>query len=218
MNIFAPGYRPNITESPEAKAEIAKGFYAELETAISSFGGELTADMNQVYNTSNNQELIVRREDPVRILESLEEGDDLVIGQKENLGEYANALSWKSSYGSNGLRHAFLEGHGQYLGIVTVIGFRKGDQLTVSPVTNLLKESSSPDRDLIRSVSGRVQPQDIAFIAIRIPVQRFNRSLMTENELDTLEEWEETEKEGREPLFIYRGASFNQVQEAKQAA
>lgn len=195
-------------ERVEKSRELAADYYADLLQHIEASGGEQLVSVNELLQVLPHESFIVRRDDPLRVKELLSGKSDIVLTQDPRLGDspYANAVEWRSNERANGLEQAFLEGHGQYEGVVVVAGYRKSDSLKVQKIPELNKSFSDVNRSLSVSVQGELSQRDVAFLIVRTPIDRFSPDAMTPEELDQYEEWQ---LGPRKPLFVYRAFSFS---------
>lgn len=209
--------RKQDTESVDKGRELAMSFTADLFQKIETSGGEQLSSVNELLKVLPSESFVVRRDDPLRVKELLSGKSDIVLTQDARLGDapYANAVEWWSNERSNGLEQAFLEGYGQYEGVVVVAGYRKSKLLKIQKIPELNKSFSDVNRSLSVSVHGELSRQDVAFLIVRTPIDRFNAAEMTPEELDEYEEWQ---LGPRKPLFIYRAFAFPKQDAERQAA
>jgi hypothetical protein len=209
--------RKQDSENVDKSRELAKSFTSDLFQKIESSGGEQLSSVNELLKVLPSESFIVRRDDPSRVKELLSGKSDIVLTQDARLGDapYANAVEWRSNERSNGLEQAFLEGHGQYEGVVVVAGYRKSELLKIQKIPELNKSFSDVNRSLSVSVRGELSQRDVAFLIVRTPIDRFNSDDMTPEELDQYEEWQLGPKK---PLFIYRAFSFPKHGAERRAA
>jgi hypothetical protein len=86
-------------------------------------GFEEYADITSMYRALPYGELVVRRENPERLLKSLASGEPLEI-QFVNDMPYANSVAWNpKADGTRGIDNAFLEGYGHLNNVVMLYGF-----------------------------------------------------------------------------------------------
>ncbi|MBP9748998.1 hypothetical protein KBD18_02210 [Patescibacteria group bacterium] len=205
-------------ESKNEKKEKAALFYETLITSLKKQGGIPYTDVGDLYRELKNETCIVRREDPKKILETFGEGKELSIArQQEDRVPYANAVEWKLEYGDRGISAAFLEGHGDAFGIVTIVAFERGVDLDVERVPSS-QRATNMDHQLMRTISGSIHPQDVRFVIIRIPIDRFPVEEMTEAEREKLDEWREDGTIHKKATFLFRGITFEKGRAQKQAA
>ncbi len=180
----------------------------ELVDALRKTNAVEFKNINDMYSALRGVQMIVRREDPERVLEATADHEPIRIDFPE--GErYSNAVEWKSEMGSRGLSNAFLEGYGQINGAVTVMGFKKGS-LDVQSLPDAEQRFAGLDREYVRSVKGDVHPEDVLFVSARIPIFAYPESDMTDTELDLLDAYCEFQANGKKPpsFFIQRGFLF----------
>lgn len=206
MVIERSGFRPKPVEKQTTlKAEynieqsdmpeFIQNLFKNLEL---KFGTSAESNMNQFYNNLRGN-FIVRREYPLRLLESLLHNQDIQMNfDSENEKPYANSVEWSSSEGSRGLENTFMEGFSHLNGLVLVAGYRKGKDMKIEHLKDSQDafydhEKGYIDRTLVRSLSGTIHPNDVAFVVARIPTKFVEEQDLTESE------------EERDAKFIFRG-------------
>lgn len=166
-------------------------------------------DVSNMYDVLRGQQMIVRRESPEKLLETI--GENVPLHIDFPAGErYSNAVIWNPEQGVRGLDNAYLEGYGASNGVVSIVGFKQGAISDVVAVEDASQRFAGLDRAYVRSVRGDVAPNDILFVSIRIPAFVFPQKDMTEQELERYEAWEEERAQGKDatPQFIHRGFLF----------
>ncbi len=176
-------------------------------------------DINKMYDALRGEPLIVRREDPERIIDALNNDESYSIDFPE--GErYSNAVVWSGEQGVSGLNNAYLEGYGQVNGIVTVVGVKQEALHDVEAMDDAEQRFAGLDRTHVRSVKGEIGPKDIVFVTVRIPSIAFSEEEMSDSEYDRfdsykqqLEQFAAAKASGKEPKlptpqFIHRGYLF----------
>ena len=198
----------NLKEDPEDYKRRAIETFEEVQKLIEDNGGEFHEDVSEIYNKYNtNNPVIVRREDPVR-LSRLINGEDLemffdpdvVFG---NGDKYANSALWP--YGpeekTGGIANAFLEGRGNAGPIVILGGYNTNGKMMEIVKLEINEEVvGTLDRHSVRILSGKIKPEDLEFIIIRVASTFFDKSKMTEKEAKRFEKGEQKQ--------IFRGYSF----------
>lgn len=206
------------TETKHEKRENATLFYETLVMSLKERGGITYTNVADLYRELKNETCVIRREDPKKILETFGEGKELRIAkQPEDRAPHANAVEWKPEYGDRGISTAFLEGHGDAFGIVTVLAFKRGTDLDMERVPSS-QRAIKIDHQLMRTISGSIHPQDVRFVIIRIPIDRFPVEEMTEEERERLDEWREDSATHKKATFLFRGIAFEKERKQKQAA
>lgn len=194
--------KPNLEE----QKILVKGFLDGLINIMANVGGIYHQDVNEIYSQFRNEKLLVRREDPRKVVSFLSNKQDLPITFDKNVGEqYANCAEWSYEEGVEGLRNAFIEGHTHLGGLVTVLGFKKGKDLTISDIPEYNKEWFGLNRRLVRSAEGIVHQQDIQFITIRIPITLVSEHMLT---ADEQEKFQADDVAHRKSNYIFRGFTF----------
>ncbi len=211
MAEFNAGAKIEADEAKELLAEYVPHFRQIAE----HWNAEYVPDMRAFMKALPRKDYLVRRENPDRILESLEKGADLPIHFHGNEVRYNNAALWRPP-SSSGLDNAYLEGNAHKYGLVTVLGVAK-ENLTDLDIHTLLPDSiesfgSVASREQVVSVDGTIAPAAFSFVLMRMPLNRVPDSLLTEDEMDDRDEWEERRMKGERPnpQFIYRGLVFGQ--------
>jgi hypothetical protein len=200
---------------PERKKEIVGLAVETIRQAMTEIGGIYRENVNEVYEAASGQNLIVRRENPEILVETIAAGEGLELQLDQEVpGEYPNCALWRYDLGAQGLRNAFLEGHAQLGGLVTVVGFKKGAGLEITKVKpdNVQVETSDLDQNLVRIARGTVKPEDIEFVILRAPAGYLPENELTEQERAKLEK-NLKDNERREPVQIFRGFAFNEAAE-----
>lgn len=156
-------------------------------------GGKLEPDFSRYINrmAALHPEMVVRREDPARLLHSLETGEPLAIRFREDAhGGAAYPNAGTLGVDASGLRIPYQRGFGK-IGdgkIVLVVGFLP-DQMKMHahplPPGTYTHYNELGEREKIRMVEGDVDPnKDLRFVSIRFPREIFPEDQMTEDELD----------------------------------
>lgn len=177
----------------------------EMLSALRKSGAVEYKNVGDMYKAIGSSELIVRRENPERVLAAVEHGDNIQFFFPEG-DRYSNAVQWTPSLGVRGLENAYLEGYGHRNGIVTVIGFKPGPTLDVQSLPDASRTFPGIDRMHVRSVLGSVSLQDMWFVSMRSPVFAFPEEEMSDQEQDMLEAYRSAKKP--QPAFIHRGFLF----------
>jgi hypothetical protein len=200
-----PQQRPEeklVRSTPEASHETAEQVLKELESLS---GYEEYTDITRMYRELPNESLVVRRENPHTLLNSLASDEPISIQFVGNT-PYANSVEWNPKLdGPRGLDNAYMEGNGQVEGIVLVYGFEKPEGLYMDTPAESQQVFAGIDRVRVRSAAGLVPVENIRFITMRVPLRAFPESQMTEEEKDILWEHQNEVDPKRSPAFIYRG-------------
>ncbi len=187
--------------------------FQNLTDKLLGSGAKYYTDIRAAYQTLNGTKLLVRREDPLRILATIAEAKNLPIHLNPILGQYANCALWEPGTNNAGLETAFMEGTAHTNGLVTVIGFTQPEGSIVSVPANNSDQLSTLDRRFNRTLSGTITPNDAKIIIIRQPLHTFPSNYLTETERYNLEEWQDQTGK-KEPKFIYRAFLLPPVLEA----
>lgn len=188
------------------EAQEARRFYGRLREKLEANGASEYLGAKHLAHRFDHEPLFVRREDPLRI-EALFDGVNLMIST-DGKG-YVNATRWDQDTGMECLTTAFLEGRTDHHSVVTVAGYAKSalKERTIKPG---MDANPLHDGRIVCSVEGTIEKQDLRFLLVRIPVQRFSEADMTEEELEAFEGWSE-QKGLRKPLYIFRLFTFETV-------
>jgi hypothetical protein len=100
---------------------------------------------------------------------------------------YANAALWDYTQ-TRGLFNAFVEGFSNYRGIATVVGFVPGPDTDVGRSPFISRKLAQIGRDQNCCITGSVPTEDLSFIAVFGRVDRFSEAMLTDEELEALEE------------------------------
>lgn len=209
-----------LNEFPDQKKEHVEIAINAMRQTLLEAGGTYHEDVNEVYEAARGTTFLVRREDPEKVLLALTEHQDLEINPKPTLGQiYANCAEWRYDIGDRGLKNAFLEGHAELGGLVTVVGFKKGNDIEIAPVeSNQELGSSILDHDLVRAAQGYVHPDEIKFVVLRIPAGYLTEDNMSAREKKIISAELAKPQDQRKVIQIFRGFAFNELAEKiKQA-
>ncbi len=198
----------NLKEKPREYKNRAIETFEEIKELIKDNGGEFHEDVSEIYNKYNvNKPVIVRREDPTR-LSRLINGENLEIffDPEVTYGEgekYANSALWP--YGpaekTGGVANAFLEGRGNAGPIVMLGGYNtNGEKMEIVEPEQNEQKVGTLDRHGVRILSGEIKKEDMEFIIIRIASTFFDKSQMTQKEIERFNKGEQKQ--------IFRGYSF----------
>jgi len=181
--------KENINSNPEKYKEAIKEAILKISKYFEDNGAELKP-VTDVYqpHLSKNEKLLVRRENPEKVLK-LVKGDDInlnfdskVVGDRGN--KYANCAIWP--YGKNstsGIKNAFKEGRGAAGPIVTMLASKQNlnNHEIVIPENHQIK-TGDIEREAVRIVSGKIKKEDLEFIVLRVHKNFFPQDLMSEDE------------------------------------
>lgn len=160
-------------------------------------------DITSMYRSLPGEDLVVRREDPERLMHTLTRHEPLEIKLEGNV-PYANSVAWNPRIdGTRGIDNAFLEGYGHSDGIVMVYGFSKPEDFRFTQHPESQQIFGGIERSRVRTAAGFVPTDAIRFVTLRIPIARFPEAQMTEGEKDLL--WEHQNGALQRPAFVYRG-------------
>lgn len=194
-------------KNPEEYRRRSRQTYKDMAAFFISHGGDLTADVNEIYKHYNHQvykePLIVRREDPEKtagLVSNLPidlSFDPKVSGDRGD--KYANCAIWP--YGPDpvaGIKNSFLEGRGMAGPLVTLMAAKHNPQNNeLEEPKDKLMRVGDINREAVRIVSGKIEREDLEFIIIRMTKDFFPEENMTE------------EEKKNKPTQIFRGFRFN---------
>lgn len=146
--------------------------FAALCEAFRLAGGREFSDMGNFYAKIADK-VLVRREDPKKVFELLTEKKDIpfVFDEKITSGRgdaYANCAVYDKATG-DGLKDAFQEGWSQLEGVATVMGFEKGEDMTIEAPENSVQEIGGLERNRVRIARGVIHSRNVKFVVVRAP-------------------------------------------------
>jgi len=160
---------------------------------------------SQAYQKLPDKNLIVRREDPRKIFTLFQNEDGYNIGfEKER---YANCAEWNPhTDGSRNIYNAFMEGYTSINGLVTVVGFTPDVDNDVIAMEDSIKNFHGLDRSGVRSYQGKVSPDTLKFITIRVPAHLLDEKYLTDEEIDRVDKYNDDQPNNQisEPVMIFR--------------
>lgn len=177
----------------------------EMHAHFEELGATREDDFDGYIHSVASDRIIVRRENPDSLFESLETNKPIRIGFNAGSRAYPNAsiLDWDAS----GLRIPYSKGFAKVGDgkIVVVSGFSPNYEhmsVKVVPKEDGARYETEKEFDQTRIVEGDVYPEDVEFFIVRFPRKLFPESHMTDEEL---------ENEGL--FYISRAYSFKQAKE-----
>jgi hypothetical protein len=196
---------PTNTDSEIFKEEynITAETFSFFEDSLKNAGFEEFSDISSGYKGLGGESLIVRREDPRKIL-SILAGESYEVGFPDV--RYSNCVEWTPDlHGARGITNAYLEGHTSLNSVVTVVGFEKNNSQDIERLQDASANFHGLDRDLVRSFKGQINPEDVTFIALRAPAHMLDESLLTDDEMSRLDDYlEKRESHATNPVMIHR--------------
>jgi hypothetical protein len=177
-------------------------------------GGSNPVNTNKVYNSLPNHSYLVRREDPLKLIESIATNEPIKIFFHKGNDAYNNAIEWSPFDGSGGTNTTYLEGHAELNNVTAVIGFLPGDKIKMHNVTDTLDSIHGRDRAHVRSISGEIDPSDIVFVTLRMLAGAYERIFsdanMSDTETQRLDDYEEAVASGKrsDPVYVSRTITF----------
>lgn len=193
---------------------------SELKTVFELSGYKYYEDVNDLYKKYKDKKMIVRRENPGKLIKSVIDQKPLEINTDNQATgyQYGNCAEWDGSQSNTGLKTAILEGRSHLFGLSLIEGFdeSKCQDITIDKSTSKdMNLGLGLDRTQVRVAQGKLYPQEIEFILLRVPATKFPKNLLTEFEKDNLADYELALKKGKldksgqkKPLpFVLRGFS-----------
>ncbi|HRH32471.1 MAG TPA: hypothetical protein PLK06_04055 [bacterium] len=198
-----------LKEDPETYMARAYETYDELDQYLRDYGGEYHEDVNEVYRQySASKPLVVRRENPNRIVDLVHGNDVTITFDPEVVGgrgdKYANCALWPhgSIEKTNGIANAFLEGRGNAGPIVMVAGYdQNAEHMSIEEPAEKMEEVGTISRQNVKILSGTIKPEDLEFIILRSPVKFFDKNRLTPAEQERLARGQLTQ--------VFRGYTFD---------
>ena len=200
------------------RKELVSNVFEAIREECERAGGRYVEDINELYRAVRGEQLVVRRENPERLVSALVTHEDLPVGCPEPQPgqDYPNCSIWRSEDGKAGLDTAFMEGREDLGGLVSVVGFEVGKDMKMGQVTGEQKGIDTAARQNVRRIDGVVHPEDVRFLIVRAPGQYFPAELLTAEEADRIEAAQTDPK--RRGLPVFRGFLFNEPGSDLEAA
>jgi hypothetical protein len=187
--------------------------YTFLKELLLQNDFEMHNDVNQAYKTLPNESLIVRREDPRKILDLLGDSGGYEIDFKGN-ERYSNCVEWNPrSDKSRNIHNAYAEGFTDLNYVVAVVGFRSEPEDDIVTLPDATQDFYGLDRRGVRSFKGRVDREKIQFISLRLPGHLVPESELTVQELSLLDTYYDNLAEGKRPSPVMIHRSFTAPQQ-----
>ncbi|MCL4404178.1 hypothetical protein M1432_02450 [Patescibacteria group bacterium] len=196
----------SIKTADEPQKKLVKEFARDFMKAMGEAGGRPYEDINEFYKNFRGN-FLVRREDPMKLAAALLGHESIPLAFDRDLAAdgrmYPNCARW-SGYGDNrGLQNAFMEGHasvgqGQ---LIAVVGFKEGKDLKIRGVDDEENIPGGLDREFVRVAEGAIDPEDVAFIAMRVSKDSFP------------DDFEDQADQKSESPYLFRGFDFSQSAE-----
>lgn len=182
----------NICRKYEKKHSLSSEEVEELVSGTIEFlknsGGIYCEDVSTIYRAINH-EIVVRRENPIALIESVSYHEPLELKFEGDI-PYSNSALWQIKQGSEGLKNTFEEGFSSVAGIAYVAGYEKTHLSIQKPTSSdvgTTKYSSSGQvlsREHVVASHGSVDPDDIDFIVVRIPISYMKEDELRDEEID----------------------------------
>lgn len=184
-------------KNKEEQANNAEKYQRRLENALEHIAdffkknGGKEEDISSIYRnylSKNEKPLIVRREDPEKVVKLIENEDiDLSFDPKvvaDRGDKYANCAIWPHGVNPTaGMQNAFLEGRGMAGPLVTMMASKQNSQhnLIEDPKDKMLS-TGNINRASVRIVSGKIKREDLEFIIVRLPKKFLSPEKLREEE------------------------------------
>lgn len=166
---------------------VAEELLDEIDSHFEELGAKREDDFDGYIHNVASDRIIVRRENPDALFDSIENHKPIQIGFGKSGEARPNAsiLDWDAS----GLRIPYSKGFAKVGDgkIVTVSGFSPNyDHMRVKvvPKEDGARYESNKEFDQTRMIEGEVSPDDIEFFIVRFPRKLFPESHMTDEELE----------------------------------
>jgi hypothetical protein len=176
-------------ESKSFSIDEARDFTQKTLSFLQELPGAFFENVSDIYSKIDH-EIVVRRESPIAIIESLVYEEPLSIKFQDGGTPYNNSVLWQVSQGKEGLQNAFMEGFSSALGICMVAGYEKNnlkvEHLESSPDNNITKYTSDGkimSRNHVVATEGTVNVEDIDFLVVRIPYHFMSEDLLRDEEI-----------------------------------
>jgi len=183
---------------PDVLRETIKGIYHDIQELFHKQGVE-EENISDIWRRYGNHGALIRREDPAKVLRSVIDNTPIPLTPRENR---ANA----AIDNDEGLHDAMVEGL-QGKGINALYGFHP-DGLSVTSVKPSEMELRDAKRfDVVRSVKGEVNPENIDYVLFRIPFDSYSGPL-TSHEQEMVDE-------DKPPKYITRGFDIASIHHQK---
>jgi hypothetical protein len=177
--------------------------------AVKAIGGTFYEDVNDMYHSLEQKEMIIRKHALEDIFEKVTAGEPIHVGldssaQSSKNDYYANAALWDPRSGDNsGFYNAFMEGRASMNGVVGVMGFAK-EAVEVHEVRADAKSVGNINRENVVSVQGDIRKEDLQFLLIRIPSFVMPEKMITDEDEEAMDD---QVTKGQQP-FVFRGFTF----------
>jgi hypothetical protein len=186
---------------PETRKVLVMEVFDSLRRRMLQAGAEYITDINQLIKQADGR-YIVRRENPERLLELIEDHKALELKTDPLVSDlYANSVIGSKGDGANGLEVAFQEGKGDVAGLAMLAGYRP-NHLKIQTVPNSQRPGQGIDRSLVRCSIGTIYPEDVRFVITRVAAQFFPEEELTYPEQERIE-YARTPEEGKR-VAIFR--------------
>lgn len=223
-----------LNPDTELKAEFVTRMIELAIEELQKKGLTYYEDPNEVYRQRWGK-MVIRRESPQRLLQSLLKGQDLELafrGLFGGGGKYNNAALYEGSHVdlNTVITTAILEGFSKSGGIYTIAAFdAEAPDIHIdtagSGQTHRQILGETIDLTKNRAVSGTIHSQDMRFVLLGTIAQRFPKSKMTEQERERLVDFEEEveafkqhKKTDRpEPFYVTRAFTFEKLLSSQQS-
>lgn len=188
----------------EDETNITAETFDFLKELLQSEGFTMHKEMNDTIRALGNRTLVVRREDPRKILELLSKGSYEVGFENER---YSNCAEWNPQVDNiRGITNAYMEGMTNLNNVVTLIGFEKTSEQDIEKLGDATENFYGLERGNVRSFQGQISVDGVDMINLRVPGHLMSESELSEEEIGKIDEYLEAKESDEEanPVMIYR--------------
>lgn len=178
-------------DAREFKSREIDKYWQLLKDSTITSGQYTISDYLPYHKLENLGSMIVRRENPITLLEMLRTHKPMELkcnlsdGRKvNNCYKYCCGFDIRSC-----IEGALKGGMSSLHGVVAVVGFKQGKKVNFEQESSGLERFTADDYDrFVGRVGGSVNFEDINFIILRFPIASYPEEEMNEDELERLEE------------------------------
>ncbi len=189
--------------------------FSFFEDVLKSKGFVEFESMTDAYKKIDDKTLVVRREDPRKVLQLLGEPGHYEVGFESD--RYSNCVEWNPyTDGSRGIHNAYMEGMTNLNSVVTVIGFNRQPDQDIVKLPDASINFHGLERDKVRSFKGTITLENVAVINLRIPGHLLSEAKLTIEELDRVDEYISHKEKGlpANPVMVHRSFVKNTTEES----
>ncbi|MBP6924021.1 MAG: hypothetical protein KBC62_00255 [Candidatus Pacebacteria bacterium] len=193
----------NNGHTPESFNITAETF-SFFEDLLEANGFDKYTNPAEAYKELEGNRFIVRREDPRKVLQLLNNESYEIAFEGTR---YSNCAEWNPhTDGSRGIANAYLEGMTNLNNVVTIIGFETTPQDDIEQLADATVNFHGLERDKVRSFKGTINPDAIQFVSLRVPGHFLSENELTDDEVSRVDEYLEMKERGLKvnPVMIHR--------------